>query len=677
MVTLNRRRCDTVSGCGKVYPRGRSHCPHCGTPEEFSDPEFAEMRDYVYDIETYPNCFTCAVKHVATGQRWLFEISDRRNDYSAFYQFCQQLRQIGARLVGFNCEAFDYPVVHFVLTTMLPTPRAIYDKALSIINNQDDEGAFSSRIWDNDKIVAQLDLFKIHHFDNRARSTSLKALQFNMDSDSVEDLPFPVGTVLTFEQMDTLISYNWHDVDETERFFFKSLDLIEFREQLSLKYGRNFLNHNDTKIGKDYFVMRLEQVDPEACYTRDPATNRRVMRQTARKSINLADAVFPYIRFESSEFDRVLRYFKSQSITETKGVFKDLTATVNGFSYVFGAGGIHGSIDSAIVESDDRFEIIDVDVTSYYPRLAIENRVFPEHLGAVFCDIYREVYDERAKHAKGTAENAMLKLALNGVYGDSNNKYSPFYDPLYTMKITINGQLLLCLLAENVAKVPGLQIIQVNTDGLTARVPRAHTAQFREVCEWWQKFTCLDLEFANYSRMFVRDVNNYLAEGTNGKIKRKGAYEYQGVADGLTSGLQWHQDHSGRVIARAAEAALLDGENIRDFVTSHPIARDFYMLAKVPRSSRLITKEDDGREIQQQNTTRYFVSNSGGALVKIMPPLPGKADAGDRRIGINVGYKATIANRHAPLADVNFGYYIAEAEKLVAPLRKPTQAGLF
>lgn len=44
-------------------------------------------------------------------------------------------------------------------------------------------------------------------------------------------------------------------------------------------------------------------------------------------------------------------------------------------------------------------------------------------------------------YAKGTPENAMLKLALNSVYGDSNNQYSVFYDPMYTMKITVNGQL--------------------------------------------------------------------------------------------------------------------------------------------------------------------------------------------------------------------------------------------
>ena len=54
---------------------------------------------------------------------------------------------------------------------------------------------------------------------------------------------------------------------------------------------------------------------------------------------------------------------------------------------------------------------------------------------------HEDVYNQRKSFAKGTAENAMLKLALNSVYGDSNNKYSVFYDPKYTMNITINGQL--------------------------------------------------------------------------------------------------------------------------------------------------------------------------------------------------------------------------------------------
>ena len=162
----------------------------------------------------------------------------------------------------------------------------------------------------------------------------------------------------------------------------------------------------------------------------------------------------------------------SSDLTETKGVFTDLTATVNGFEFVFGLGGIHGSVESKVIESDDERIIVDLDVTSYYPNLAITNSFFPAHLGKEFCTIYKTLFEQRKAYPKKSTESAMLKLALNGVYGDSNNKFSPFYDPLFTMSITLNGQLLLCLLAEQLMEIPGLEMIQVNTDGVTIRVPR-------------------------------------------------------------------------------------------------------------------------------------------------------------------------------------------------------------
>jgi len=52
----------------------------------------------------------------------------------------------------------------------------------------------------------------------------------------------------------------------------------------------------------------------------------------------------------------------------------------------------------------------------------------------------------------------MLKLALNGTFGDSNNIYSVFYDPQFTMAITVNGQLMLCMLAERLMTIPGLAL---------------------------------------------------------------------------------------------------------------------------------------------------------------------------------------------------------------------------
>lgn len=335
------------------------------------------MRDYVYDLETYPNVFTMVVEHAEAPLRWYFEISDWRNDSREILAFLQYLKETNARMVGFNNIGFDYPVLHTLIRMGVSSAHTLYEKAMAIIGSQDEDGSkWMHLVKPSDQFVEQLDLFKIHHFDNKARATSLKVLEFNMRSDNIEDLPFKVGTVLTRDQIEVLKRYNQHDVSQTKAFYHKTLDMIHFREELTHKYARDFMNHNDTKIGKDYFVMKLEEAGV-ACYDFGP--KGRTPRQTRRPVIHLRDAILPWIGFQTPEFNRVLDWLKEQSITETKGVFTDLTAAVNGFTFVFGLGGIHGSIESEVIESDDEHVIVDLDVTSYYPNLAITNGFHPAH----------------------------------------------------------------------------------------------------------------------------------------------------------------------------------------------------------------------------------------------------------------------------------------------------------
>ena len=343
---------------------------------------------------------------------------------------------------------------------------------------------------------------------------------------------------------------------------------------------------------------------------------------------------------------------------------------------------------------------------SFYPNLAISNRLYPQHLSERFCDIYLDVYNQRKGYAKGSAENAMLKLALNGVYGDSNNVYSPFYDPFYTMSITINGQLLLTMLAEQLIKTPGLTMIQCNTDGVTVLCPRVYLDHMRAVCQWWGQLTGLVLEEALYKRMSIRDVNNYIAEYENGKVKRKGAYEWA---------YEWHQDPSATVVPRAAEAFLVHGTPVREFVTSHRDPFDFMLRAKVPRSSTLEMRWPElDVAVPLQNTTRYFVSRNGGSLMKVSPPTgePGswkrrpkvpdqvynavirenagkngekdsqgilwderihtknKSKHDTREMGICVGNKVSECARQTDFdwSRLDYEYYITQAQKLVDPL---------
>jgi hypothetical protein len=614
--------------------------------------------DYVFDVETYPNVFTLAVEHAEAPLHWMFEISDLRNDSRQIVEFLQFLKDTDSRMVGFNNLGFDYPVVHTLIRMGHSDANTLYQKAMAIINSQDEDGSrWMHLVKPTDQFVTQIDLFKIHHFDNRARSTSLKVLEFNMRSDSIEDLPFPVGTVLNPEQIKVLKEYNKHDVAQTKAFYHHTLDMIHFREELTRKYQRDFMNHNDTKIGKDYFVMKLEEAGV-ACYDFGP--KGRTPRQTKRPVIHLKDAILPWIKFDDPEFTRVLNWLKAQSITETKGVFNDLTASVNNFTFVFGLGGIHGSVESEVIESDDDHVIVDLDVTSYYPNLAITNSFHPQHLGKDFVSIYKFLFEQRKSYPKKSAESAMLKLALNGVYGDSNNQFSVFYDPLFTMSITLNGQLLLCLLAEGLMHIEGLRLIQVNTDGLTVRVPRTHKVLVDLARMAWQERTGLNLEEAVYKAMMVRDVNNYIGVFENGSTKRKGAYEYN---------MGWHQNAGGLVIAKVAEKVLVEGAPIRQTVEQWPDIMDFMLRTKVPRSSHL-GLERDGVTVRLQNTTRYYIAKGGGRLFKWMPPLAKKPGEW-RKIGVESGWGVQVCNdiKDAGKLPVDFDYYVQEVEKLCLSLK--------
>lgn len=668
------------------------------------DPDFLfglTSGDIVMDSETYPNAFTVGFLHRETQRKWLFEISFRRNDIQALCTFLEIARDQGCRLIGFNNVGFDYPVIHFIFQHRQTgiTVTDIYNKAMAIIDAYG-PAKFSHMVWESDWVLPQIDLYKIHHFDNKAKATGLKILEFNMRMDNIEDLPFPVGTVLTSEQLDTLISYMWHDIKATDMFTDRTTTQIKMREGLSETFGKNMMNMSDVKIGETILVTEMEKRGIK-CYEYEG--NRKVKCQTKRESIDLSQVIFPYVQFETQAFQQIKTYLESRVITETKGVFKDLVTTVDGLSYHFGTGGLHASVESQIVHTDDRYQLVDVDVASFYPNLGIKNNLFPAHLGKEFCDAYIDVYKTRKSYAKGTPENEAFKLALNGAYGGSNNDYSPFLDPFYTMSITINGQLLLCMLIEQLIKTPGLKMIQANTDGVTYLCPHEYLEHTRAICRWWEELTKLELEEALYNRFFVRDVNNYIAEKQDGSLKRIGAYAHVTAEENPgTRELPYHKNWSARIVALAAEATLVRGESVHSFITGHTDIHDFLLRTKVPRNSTL----EWGNQ-QVSNIVRYYISIDGKPLEKVMPPNgpPGEykransltdsyfneimAEIGpgvwdkrihtknqsvyeERRSGVNTGWLVQLCNEiitnDIGFYDINYEWYIQETEKLVKPL---------
>lgn len=135
------------------------------------------------------------------------------------------------------------------------------------------------------------------------------------------------------------------------------------------------------------------------------------------------------------------------------------------------------------------------------------------------------------------------------------------------------------------------------------------------------------------------------------KIKRKGAYQYEGLG--------WHQDQGGLVIPKAAEAFMLYGTPIEEFVKGHSDIYDFMLRTKVPRDSKLMWNG-----VQQQNICRYYVAQNGHPLQKIMPPLTGKEE--ERIMDICSGWNVKVCNNLRDFdGSIDFTYYIEEAEKLV------------
>lgn len=675
----------------------------------------------VYDCEVFPNFFSIDAEDLF-GERYIqLVIAPWRDDRALLRQWFNALSDKQTPMIGFNNLGYDYNILHALWMNGNITNAELYELSQSIINTGFDQPR--RNVYEEDRFAPQIDLMKVHHFDNKAKRTSLKALQINMRCDSVIecDLPFE-QPINEFQANHVVLPYNRSDTSKTKKFAHFSMDALNFRLGMRERLRGDVMNFSDTKIGGKILEERLGE---NLCYDyvpKYPGDNnpRKVPRQTPRNRIALKDIIFPYIIFQNPEFQRVHQWMMQQVLTpddlddpdaevNTKGVFKGIVAHVGGVEFKFGTGGIHASVEKKRFVADAEFGIYDIDVEGLYPNISNRNRLAPAHLGEPFVIEYAKLPIERRewqeKKGKKCTEANSMKLAGNGTYGNTKNKFSVFYDPQMTMTITINGQLMLCMLAEWLLTVPTLQIIQVNTDGITYRMNRQYEAMALEIQKKWEKYTLLNLERVEYSRMWIRDVNSYIAESLDGKLKQKGAYWHPANGDDYAKSISeaqppaWHKDLGGSVIIKAAVAALTKGVPVETFIRFHTDPFDFMLRVKVDKKSRLLL---GGKEIQR--TTRYFIASDGAELVKESPPAEGhiigaykkspKVDEATfnrviaeigagvwdarihtknksrheiRKTGVESGWKVRECNdiRNFNFDKINFAYYVAEANKLL------------
>lgn len=633
------------------------------------------MNGVVYDIEVLKGCFTYTDINIQTEEVTQFVIHPERDERIRLFHY---LREIEGNMIGFNNVNFDYPVLHKFLDKFYWETREtsqllfdLHELAETIINVQNAVDFNKSvAIRTKDVIIPQIDLFKIWHYNNKARQTSLKSLEISMNFPNVMEMPIShKKEIITEEETEQILKYNLNDVLATYEFYKKSLDKIKLRNNIKQQYNLPCINFSDSKIGEQLTLkLYCDETAKDFWEVKEQRTNRAF--------INLGDIIFDYIQFDSAEFNKLLDKYKQKVIVETKGAVEE-SVIHKGFKYDFGSGGIHGAIKSGVYKSDSEYIIKSCDVASLYPSLAVVNRLYPEHLGESFCTVYKRILDLRVL-AKSNGDNVMsdgFKLALNSVYGKSNDVNSFLYDPKYTMSITINGQLLLTMLAESLCKIPDSTMIMINTDGIEIKIPRIYEKLYYEICENWQKKTNLILEYQDYEKMVIADVNTYSALGFNGKYKYKGRFEIDKV---VGSEPAYHKDNSFRIIPIALSNYFFNKIPVEESIKNHKNIYDFCGRQKFRGEDYGMTftllYDEKGlpykKQERQQRNVRYYISNKGSSLMKFY-------NKGTSEF-IHKGYQITVFNNffEKESYDINYDWYIKECYKEIREIEN-NQLSLF
>jgi len=209
--------------------------------------------------------------------------------------------------------------------------------------------------------------------------------------------------------------------------------------------------------------------------------------------------------------------------------------------------------------------------------------------------------------------------------------------------------------------IPEIKFLQSNTDGITYMIPRSKYDIAMQINDEMSNLTGLYIENNEYSKMVIRDVNNYQAVYTdstleNEHIKLKGCFEIE---------KDLYKDHSMLIVPIALKQYFLYNVPIEETIRNHKDILDFCLRLKTNVSSTpyfIYYDNESGKVCRKKldRTTRYYISNNGGELYK---------DFGDGKTsGVNIGFTATLFNhfveKNMEDYNINYRFYINEANKI-------------
>jgi DNA polymerase elongation subunit (family B) len=471
----------------------------------------------IIDTEIYSNYFLFAAKCVVTGYVVHLELhEDQELDKAKLHNI-----MLKNTTISFNGNKFDMPIIVAALNGWDNTKiKTLCD---SIIGSNSP----AYRTYKENNLLTPRNYDHIDLIEVAPGQASLKIYGGRFNSKRLQDLPIEPSALITPEQRSDLRNYCENDLVTTQELYTELLPQLTLRVSMSDQYGLDLRSKSDAQIAEAVISSELEKI-----------TGNKPTRPNV-----LDDAKFFYqnpeiVSFQSPQLKSILKRILREpfelgingALTLPEWLKKE-DIRINGRKYQMGIGGLHSCEKSQYIEARKGWFLCDLDVASYYPSIILQQQLAPKNMGRPFLKLYKKIVTERlnAKKSGDKVTADTLKIVLNGSFGKLGSKYSILYAPELLLQTTITGQLCLLMLIEAMEDA-GITVMSANTDGIVCNAPKASLDKMHEIAFNWELATGYVLEQTDYTTLASRDVNNYIAVKTDGKIKGKGVFANTGLS---------------------------------------------------------------------------------------------------------------------------------------------------
>jgi hypothetical protein len=570
-----------------------------------------ELKIAIADIETLKECAMFGFYDFENNNWHIFEISKFQNDLYAFVKFYNKSNW--DRIVWYNGIDFDTQVIQYILNnyqkwydlTNFDIYKLIYDQAQKVIENKK-YGIFNE-FREESMEIKPIDVYTVLGLDNEARRSSLKKCAFQLDEE-VEEMPIHHSAEnLTLEDLVQVREYMKNDILVTYKIFnitigntdhpiYKGNNQLELRADIEEEFGIDCINYSDIKIGDELLKVNYAK-----------AINKDVKdlpkKGFFRKEIKLKHCIPKYVQFQTEQLKKLLVETKAKVVGQQEK--HEVEFSFKNTVYTIGLGGGHSDNTSEVWQSDDDYQIVDLDVGSLYPAIIVNNNYYPYHLGKELLNVYKKLYLKRIelkplakKDKKINGIVGAIKLILNSAYGKMGSMDSWMYDKQVQVSVCLTGQFALLMLIESL-ELEGIHVFSFNTDGITLKLHKDKVERFKEICEDWENKTNFILERVDYKKIFYSTVNDYIAITNDGKVKTKGDF---------LSDFELWKNKSNRVVALALQDYFVKGTKPEDFIRNHKNIYDFCIMSRATGDLYLEMQNDKNEIIALKKLVRYYYS---------------------------------------------------------------------